>query len=249
METNQKLLFTVSLTKREAKRLLFLFPVKGEHKPFAGRHQTRYGIDAQSWEDVQGQVKVKHFEKTAFGHTIFKTASTNGFSAQLKWSNACHKIGPDHIVVIQLFKMVDKHAWIFRVAPHKAGKTWEEGSTKPTTIGIESESEGLDITLMPRSIRLTFANTNKAREKKFNFLLSDISEGQKKCMSEDLWRFDTVVTVDETNSENPIWTAVKHVRPVHSEYFNDEVIELDETIIADENSPFVHDPAIVDLDA
>lgn len=234
MEANQKLLFTVSLTKREAKRLLFLFPIKGEHKPFAGRHQTRYGIDAQNWEDAQGQVKVKHFEKTAFGRTIFKTASTNGFSAQLHWSNSCHNIGPDHIVVIQLFKVVDKHTWIFRVAPHKAGKTWEDGATKPTTTGLEGESEGLDITLMPRSVRLTFANTNATREKKFNFLLSDISEGQKKCMSEDLWRFDTVVTVNESDPENPIWTSCKHKKPIWNteskslDYVNDESFELDE---------------------
>ena len=209
----EKCHFTISLTKREAKRLLFLFPIKGEHKPFAGRHETKYGIDPRTWENKNGETRTNTYEKTVFGRTIFKMASTNGFSAQLHWSNACNAIGPNHIVVVQLFKIVDKHAWIFRVAPHKAGKTWAEGSAKPKTIGLVGESEGLDITLMPRSVRIAFACNTKEREKKFNFLLSDITDGQKKCMFEDLWRFDTVVTVNE-NDREPVWTATKHEKPI-----------------------------------
>jgi hypothetical protein len=180
------------VSKAEAKRLFNFFPVKLEDKAYAGRKITKkahinYGADLDNQEEVENAISYK---EKKFGHLIQRLSGQDGFSCLLKWSQSCQDLQPEDLVVVQLFKVTGKTAWIFRVAPVKAKR--EEFNY----------SGSLRYVLMPKGVRFDFnRNIEGRKEQKFFLRFQDISENSAKTLKSIKWIYDVIVEVQKNEGK------------------------------------------------
>lgn len=172
-----KLAIVAFVPKAAARRLIFLFPNRVAQMPWAGRLEGRHALtEPQQWEDLDtGRSGAKTTKKHAFGHSLRSMATTNGFTAHLKWSSKCQMVANDELVCVQLFHSRGMEVLI-RVAP----------ITRDITTSRRADL--FELQLRPKCIRLTLGR------RKFNFLRKDITFQAWAVFQADVWKWDQVVT-------------------------------------------------------
>lgn len=116
-------LFCCTTTKEQAKRLFFLFPIRGAHRGFAGRTQGKHlnplfnatGDDNETVLHPNAPETVTH----PFGRSIFRAPTTNGATYELQWSNALSQLAADEPVFIQVLRQKSAKSYIVIVRPSK----------------------------------------------------------------------------------------------------------------------------------
>ena len=180
------------VSKSEAKRLFNFFPVKMEDKAYAGRKGTKkpcvnFGVDLDNEKEVENAIE---YREQKFGHLIQRLSGQNGFSCQLKWSQACQDLQPEDLVIVQLFKVTGKTAWIFRVAPVKA-KSPEF-----------NYSGSLKYKLFPKGVKFVFNSDIQGRkEQEFFLFFNNISENSAKTLKSIKWIYDVIVEKEEVEGK------------------------------------------------
>lgn len=180
------LLIASTISKQQAKRLLFFFDQRTNQKAWAGRTEGRHKlVEPKSFTNEEGENKLAYTERHAFGRSIRTAPTTNGVTYQLEWSNACSLIDNNAPVSINVFRLKENHLMI-RVAPHKSLKTSTRGYNREECAeGCTYEKFHID--LRPKCVRIEFGARN------FVILRRHITMAAWTIWQTDTWKFDQIV--------------------------------------------------------
>lgn len=115
-------LFCCTTTKEQAKRLFFLFPIRGEHRGYAGRNEGKHLNPLFNATGDDHEVLHPNAPETInhpFGRSIFLAPTTNGATYELEWSNALSQLPADAPVFIQVLRHKSPKGYIIIVRPSK----------------------------------------------------------------------------------------------------------------------------------
>ena len=111
---NCKAIFMATTTKREALRLMFLFPNAQEMRGFAGRSE---GMHKNQLMFAEANPNAPHLIAHKFGRSVRSAPTTNGSTYELEYSLAVAKMGPEEMVFIDVRPHKSPRAWIFCIRP------------------------------------------------------------------------------------------------------------------------------------
>lgn len=216
-----KPVFTVSITKRDAKRLMFFFPVILPRKGWSGRSYGKHGLDSQSRSEVTDQSRIKEFDSHYFGRSVRSMPTTNGVTVMLEYSLTCAQLRQEDAVIVQIFKEGQK--WLFRIAPHRGlGEVGEDNhwhlcpwETRPV---ISCEP----LTIVKESNRVRF----KFGQREWDIRRSEITQAAFAVWDNDLWKYDFILSWD---GERVIVQEGKDFKPTQTDNFIQEVVDLEES--------------------
>lgn len=115
-------LFCCTTTKKQAKRLFFLFPIRQGHRGYAGRTKGKHPNPMFKAKSDEGDILHPNAPETIghkFGRSIFLAPTTNGATYELEWSNTLSQLPPDAPVFIQVLRHKSPKAYLIIVRPSK----------------------------------------------------------------------------------------------------------------------------------
>lgn len=181
----QKVFFSITTTKEQAKRLFFFFPNFQRQKDAGGRtvgqhpNPMRFPGSVPRFKAPEDQSFVEQNPNApetiehSHGRAIYTAPTTNGATYELEWSNKLRTLSNDALVYICIRKHKSAKAYVITVTESR-----------------REEADDFQIHLLHGDGRGGVSIVNKTVNKKFMIRQDDITPNAWQVWESDTWRYD-----------------------------------------------------------